>query len=68
MKAPKFRLTIFGFFSNGKVQMALQTKTLSNFPLDKSYNGIADITYDSLHHRIIAPIMEENKLVFFQLK
>lgn len=45
----------------------LQTKTLSNFPLDKSYNGIADITYDSLHHRIIAPNMEENKLEFWKL-
>ncbi len=45
----------------------LQTKTLSNFPLHKSYNGIADITYDSLHHRIIAPIMEENKLEFWKL-
>ena len=45
----------------------LQTKTLSNFPLDKSYNGIADITYDSLHHRIIAPVMEENKIEFWKL-
>lgn len=45
----------------------LHTKTITSFPLDKQYNGIADIDYDSFHHRILAPIMEENKLQFFQI-